>query len=80
MLFEFFIAEDFFKDLQEEFKNWEANASASGEKPKSLWEELAVREEILVVIMKILSWEGWMILETLFLVICRKLERSLLNS
>ncbi|KAG5115442.1 hypothetical protein AAZX31_15G034800 [Glycine max] len=32
--------EDFFKDLQEEFKNWEANAASQG-KPKSLWEELA---------------------------------------
>lgn len=31
---------DFFKDLQEEFKNWEASASSQG-KPKSLWEELA---------------------------------------
>ncbi|KAE8697020.1 dnaJ-like protein subfamily B member 9-like isoform X3 [Hibiscus syriacus] len=31
--------EDFFRDLQEEFRNWEA--SASQEKPKSLWEELA---------------------------------------
>ncbi|CAJ1955676.1 unnamed protein product [Sphenostylis stenocarpa] len=32
--------EDFFKDLQEEFRNWEANAASQG-KPKSLWEELA---------------------------------------
>ncbi|XP_024035298.1 chaperone protein DnaJ isoform X1 [Citrus clementina] len=32
--------EDFFKDLQEEFQNWEASASSQG-KPKSLWEELA---------------------------------------
>ncbi|GER31751.1 chaperone protein DnaJ [Striga asiatica] len=31
---------DFFRDLQEEFRNWEASAS-SQEKPKSLWEELA---------------------------------------
>ncbi|XP_050238875.1 uncharacterized protein LOC126688278 isoform X2 [Mercurialis annua] len=31
---------DFFKDLQEEFQNWEASASSQG-KPKSLWEELA---------------------------------------
>ncbi|VVB16607.1 unnamed protein product [Arabis nemorensis] len=31
---------DFFKDLQEEFKNWEASASSQG-KPKSLWEELS---------------------------------------
>ncbi|KAK4780568.1 hypothetical protein SAY87_016674 [Trapa incisa] len=32
--------EDFFRDLQEEFRNWEATASSQG-KPKSLWEELA---------------------------------------
>ncbi|KAF7119459.1 hypothetical protein RHSIM_Rhsim13G0077700 [Rhododendron simsii] len=32
--------EDFFKDLQEEFRNWEASASSQG-KPKGLWEELA---------------------------------------
>ncbi|KDP42220.1 hypothetical protein JCGZ_02950 [Jatropha curcas] len=31
---------DFFRDLQEEFQNWEASASSQG-KPKSLWEELA---------------------------------------
>ncbi|XP_021715383.1 uncharacterized protein LOC110683342 isoform X1 [Chenopodium quinoa] len=31
---------DFFKDLQEEFQSWEANASSQG-KPKSLWEELS---------------------------------------
>ncbi|KAM3377338.1 chaperone protein DnaJ [Capsicum galapagoense] len=31
---------DFFKDLQEEFRNWEANVASAG-KPKSLWEELA---------------------------------------
>ncbi|XP_030503635.2 uncharacterized protein LOC115718945 isoform X1 [Cannabis sativa] len=31
--------EDLFKDLQEEFRNWEATASKG--KPKSLWEELA---------------------------------------
>ncbi|XP_038692352.1 chaperone protein DnaJ isoform X1 [Tripterygium wilfordii] len=31
---------DFFRDLEEEFRNWEANASSQG-KPKSLWEELA---------------------------------------
>ncbi|WOG89148.1 hypothetical protein DCAR_0208384 [Daucus carota subsp. sativus] len=31
---------DFFKDLQEEFQNWEASASSQA-KPKSLWEELA---------------------------------------
>ncbi|KAJ9698476.1 hypothetical protein PVL29_007520 [Vitis rotundifolia] len=32
--------EDFFRDLQEEFQNWEASAASQG-KPKSLWEELA---------------------------------------
>nr|GMC61248.1 DnaJ homolog subfamily B member 9 isoform X1 [Ipomoea batatas] len=32
--------EDFFKDLQEEFRNWEATSASQG-KPKSLWEELA---------------------------------------
>ncbi|KAA8543842.1 hypothetical protein F0562_021981 [Nyssa sinensis] len=32
--------EDFFKDLQEEFRNWEASAAPQG-KPKSLWEELS---------------------------------------
>lgn len=37
---EFYGFEDFFRDLQEEFQNWEASAS-SQEKPKSLWEELA---------------------------------------
>lgn len=37
---EFYGIGDFFKDLQEEFKNWEASASSQG-KPKSLWEELA---------------------------------------
>ncbi|KAK4286548.1 hypothetical protein QN277_003089 [Acacia crassicarpa] len=37
---EFYGLEDFFKDLQEEFRNWEANSTSQG-KPKSLWEELA---------------------------------------
>lgn len=37
---EFYGLGDFFKDLQEEFKNWEASAAAQG-KPKSLWEELS---------------------------------------
>ncbi|XP_009768173.1 uncharacterized protein [Nicotiana sylvestris] len=32
--------EDFFKDLQEEFRNWESSVASEG-KPKSLWEELA---------------------------------------
>uniref|UniRef100_A0A803PUG4 J domain-containing protein n=1 Tax=Cannabis sativa TaxID=3483 RepID=A0A803PUG4_CANSA len=36
---EFYGLEDLFKDLQEEFRNWEATASKG--KPKSLWEELA---------------------------------------
>ncbi|KAI5321909.1 PREDICTED: molecular chaperone DnaJ [Prunus dulcis] len=36
---DFYGFEDFFKDLQEEFQNWEASASSQG-KPKSLWEEL----------------------------------------
>ncbi|CAN6871069.1 unnamed protein product [Brassica oleracea] len=36
------LIEDFFKDLEEEFKNWEASASSSSQgTPKSLWEELA---------------------------------------
>jgi hypothetical protein len=34
-------ADDFFRDLQTEFRNLEANADSQG-KPKSLWEELAV--------------------------------------
>uniref|UniRef100_A0A803LX23 J domain-containing protein n=2 Tax=Chenopodium quinoa TaxID=63459 RepID=A0A803LX23_CHEQI len=37
---EFYGFGDFFKDLQEEFQSWEANASSQG-KPKSLWEELS---------------------------------------
>ncbi|MQL84379.1 hypothetical protein Taro_016892 [Colocasia esculenta] len=37
---DFYGFEDFFRDLQTEFQNWEANAR-SQEKPKSLWEELA---------------------------------------
>uniref|UniRef100_A0A5B7AD39 J domain-containing protein n=1 Tax=Davidia involucrata TaxID=16924 RepID=A0A5B7AD39_DAVIN len=37
---EFYGFEDFFKDLQEEFRNWEASAASQG-KPKSLWEELS---------------------------------------
>ncbi|CAH9115664.1 unnamed protein product [Cuscuta epithymum] len=32
--------EDFFKDVQEEFRNWEVNLASQG-KPKSLWEEVA---------------------------------------
>ncbi|KAJ8452618.1 hypothetical protein Cgig2_004954 [Carnegiea gigantea] len=37
---EFYGLGDFLRDLQEQFQNWEANASSQG-KPKSLWEELA---------------------------------------
>ncbi|GFQ04196.1 chaperone protein dnaj [Phtheirospermum japonicum] len=37
---EFYGFEDFFRDLQEEFRNWETTASTQG-KPKSLWEELS---------------------------------------
>lgn len=37
---EFYGLGDFFRDLQEEFQNWEASAPSQG-KPKSLWEELA---------------------------------------
>ncbi|XP_077217101.1 chaperone DnaJ-domain superfamily protein isoform X2 [Tasmannia lanceolata] len=37
---EFYGFEDFFRDLQKEFQNWEASADSQG-KPKSLWEELA---------------------------------------
>ncbi|KAM5583536.1 chaperone protein dnaJ 20, chloroplastic [Rosa sericea] len=37
---EFYGFEDFFKDIQAEFQNWEENASTQG-KPRSLWEELS---------------------------------------
>ncbi|OMO62003.1 hypothetical protein CCACVL1_23081 [Corchorus capsularis] len=37
---EFYGFGDFLRDLQDEFRNWEASVS-SEEKPKSLWEELA---------------------------------------
>lgn len=37
---EFYGFDDFFRDLQTEFRNLEANADSQG-KPKSLWEELA---------------------------------------
>ncbi|XP_059660787.1 uncharacterized protein LOC132307133 isoform X2 [Cornus florida] len=37
---EFYGLEDFFRDLREEYQNWEASAASQG-KPKSLWEELA---------------------------------------
>jgi hypothetical protein len=36
-----FFAAEFLKDLQTEFQNWEAGLN-SDQKPKSLWEELAV--------------------------------------
>lgn len=42
----FDVTGDFFRDLQEEFQNWEASAASQG-KPKSLWEELAVRHSCL---------------------------------
>lgn len=45
------VTEDFFKDLQEEFKNWEATTSQG--KPKSLWEELAVRNLSLEILVRI---------------------------
>lgn len=38
---EFYGFADFFRDLQTEFENWEAGIN-SQDKPKSLWEELAV--------------------------------------
>ncbi|CAH9135309.1 unnamed protein product [Cuscuta epithymum] len=37
---DFYGFEDFFKDVQEEFRNWEVNLASQG-KPKSLWEEVA---------------------------------------
>ncbi|KAK9158840.1 hypothetical protein Scep_005414 [Stephania cephalantha] len=37
---DFYGLEDFFRDLQAEFRNWEATADSQG-MPKSLWEELA---------------------------------------
>ncbi|KAJ8550800.1 hypothetical protein K7X08_000170 [Anisodus acutangulus] len=37
---DFYSFADFFKDLQEEYRNWEAYVDSAG-KPKSLWEELA---------------------------------------
>ncbi|KAL1298458.1 dnaJ homolog subfamily B member 9 isoform X2 [Arachis ipaensis] len=52
---EFYGFEDFFKDLQEEFKNWEANAASEGQ-PKSLWEEIAeIGEEFVEFLEKELS-------------------------
>ncbi|RWW10617.1 hypothetical protein GW17_00025836 [Ensete ventricosum] len=43
------VAEQFFQDLQAEFRNWEAGIS-SQEKPKSLWEELAVSLSLIIAI------------------------------
>ncbi|CAN4115764.1 unnamed protein product [Withania somnifera] len=37
---DFYSFADFFKDLQEEFRNWEETVASAG-KPNSLWEELA---------------------------------------
>ncbi|GLJ40995.1 hypothetical protein SUGI_0848690 [Cryptomeria japonica] len=37
---DFYGLEDFFRDLETEFRNWEASADSQA-KPKSLWEELA---------------------------------------
>ncbi|XP_052180150.1 uncharacterized protein LOC127793450 isoform X2 [Diospyros lotus] len=52
---EFYGLGDFFRDLQEEFKNWEASAASQG-KPKSLWEELAeIGEEFVEFLEKELS-------------------------
>ena len=43
------VAEQFFQDLQAEFRNWEVGIS-SQEKPKSLWEELAVSLSLTIVV------------------------------
>lgn len=46
---------DFFRDLQEEFRNWEASDTAQA-KPKSLWEELAeIGEEFVELLEKELN-------------------------
>ncbi|CAK8536063.1 unnamed protein product [Lathyrus sativus] len=53
---EFYGLGDFFKDLQEEFRNWEASAASQG-KPKSLWEELAeIGEEFVGFLEKELNY------------------------
>ena len=41
-------AAEFLKDLQTEFQNWEAGLN-SDQKPKSLWEELAVSSLYLTI-------------------------------
>ncbi|CAH9115668.1 unnamed protein product [Cuscuta epithymum] len=46
---DFYGFEDFFKDVQEEFRNWEVNLASQG-KPKSLWEEVAVSELNILVL------------------------------
>ncbi|XP_059430725.1 uncharacterized protein LOC132164265 isoform X2 [Corylus avellana] len=52
---EFYGFEDFLRDLQGEFQNWEATAASQG-KPKSLWEELAeVGEEFVEFLEKELN-------------------------
>eukprot|EP00262_Sarcandra_glabra_P021312 TRINITY_DN894_c0_g1_i1.p1 TRINITY_DN894_c0_g1~~TRINITY_DN894_c0_g1_i1.p1 ORF type:complete len:292 (+),score=62.53 TRINITY_DN894_c0_g1_i1:72-947(+) len=52
---EFYGFEDFFRDMQEEFQNWETNAGSQG-KPKSLWEELAdIGEELVEFLEKELN-------------------------
>ncbi|CAI0539888.1 unnamed protein product [Linum tenue] len=52
---EFYGFGDFFKDLQEEYRNWESSAPSDG-KPKSLWEELAeVGEEFVEFLEKELN-------------------------
>ncbi|KAI4385989.1 hypothetical protein MLD38_003969 [Melastoma candidum] len=51
----FYGLEDFFRDLQDEFCNWESSVSSQG-KPKSLWEELAeIGEEFVEFLEKELS-------------------------
>ncbi|XP_047339124.1 chaperone protein DnaJ isoform X2 [Impatiens glandulifera] len=52
---EFYGFGDFFRDLQEEYRNWEETSSSQG-KPKSLWEELAeIGEEFIEFLEKELS-------------------------
>ncbi|XP_031485320.1 uncharacterized protein LOC116254230 isoform X2 [Nymphaea colorata] len=54
---DFYGFEDFFRDLQTEFRNWEANINSQG-KPKSLWEELAdIGEEFVEFLEKELNIE-----------------------
>ncbi|KAF3788176.1 Chaperone protein [Nymphaea thermarum] len=54
---DFYGFEDFFRDLQTEFRNGEANINSQG-KPKSLWEELAdIGEEFVEFLEKELNIE-----------------------